>query len=126
MSLDEARTLAFVTMTAFEWFRAFNARSDEHTIFRLGLFRNRWLVVAITVAVALQLAVIYVPPLQAAFRTVPLSIGSWGVALLAGGSLFVIEEVRKRLFPRLFSLGKWQPASMRHGLGQERPPSSAG
>ena len=34
-----------------------------------------------------------------------------GIAILAGGSLFVVEELRKLLFPRLFTLGKWQPLS---------------
>ena len=109
MSLEEARTLAFCTMVAFEWFRAFNARSDEHTVFSLGIFRNRWLIITISAAIALQLAVVYVPFLQAAFSTAPLGIKEWGIALLAGGTLFAIEETRKVLFPRLFSLGKWSP-----------------
>jgi len=109
MSLEEARTIAFCSMVAFEWFRAFNARSDEYTVFKLGVFRNHWLLLAISVAVMLQLAVVYVPFLQVAFGTVPLGIDKWGIAILAGGSLFVIEEIRKVLFPRLFTLGKWRP-----------------
>ena len=109
VSLDEARTIAFCSMAIFAWFKAFNARSDEYTIFRLGVFRNRWLVIAIAVVALLQLAVVYVPFLQAAFRTVPLGIDKWGVAILAGGILFIVEETRKALFPRLFNLGKWQP-----------------
>ncbi len=108
VSLEEARTIAFTSMVAFEWFRAFNARSDEYTVFRLGVFRNRWLLIAIGAAVLLQLAVIYVPFLQVAFGTVPLGIDKWGIAILAGGSLFVIEETRKALFPRLFTVGKWR------------------
>ena len=108
-SIEEARTIAFCSLVAFEWFRAFNARSDEHTIFKLGIFRNRWLVMSIAVAIMLQLAAVYVPFLRAAFHTVPLGIEGWGIALLAGGSLFVVEELRKLLFPRLFSLGKWRP-----------------
>jgi len=109
MSLGEARTIAFCSLVAFEWFRAFNARSDEYTIFRLGILRNRWLAISIPVAILLQMAVIYVPFLQVAFSTVPLGIEKWGIAILAGGSLFVIEETRKALFPRLFTLGKWKP-----------------
>jgi len=109
MSLEEARTIAFCSMVAFEWFRAFNARSDEYTVFRLGVFRNRWLLLTISAAIMLQLAVVYVPFLQVAFGTVPLGIDKWGIAVLAGGSLFVIEETRKVLFPRLFTLGKWRP-----------------
>jgi Ca2+-transporting ATPase len=109
MSIEEARSLAFCSMVAFEWFRAFNARSDEHSVFKLGLFSNRWLLMFIGIAVMLQMAVIYTEPLQVAFSTVPLGLGDWGIALLAGGSLFIIEETRKLLFPRLFSLGKWRP-----------------
>jgi Ca2+-transporting ATPase len=108
MNLDEARTITFCTMFTFEWFRAFNARSDEYTIFRLGVFRNHWLLISITLAILLQIAVIYVPFLQVAFHTRPLSINQWGIAILAGGSLFVIEEARKVFFPKLFTSGKWR------------------
>jgi len=109
VSLDEARTLVFCSVVIFEWFKAFTARSDEYNIIKLGVFRNRWLVMSIGVAIMLQLAVIYVPSLQIAFSTVPLAIDKWGIAILAGGTLFVIEETRKTLFPRLFTLGKWKP-----------------
>ncbi len=110
MPIEEARTLAFCSMSAFELFRAFNARSDEHTVFSLGVFRNRWLVYATLLAIAMQLMVVYVPFFQTAFGTVPIGLDLWGIALLAGGSMFAIEETRKALFPRLFSLGKWHPA----------------
>jgi len=109
VSLEEARTIAFCSLVAFEWFRAFNARADEYTVFKLGVFRNRWLIISILAAIMLQLAVVYLPFFQASFGTVPLAIDKWGIAILAGGSLFTIEETRKALFPRLFSLGKWRP-----------------
>ncbi len=111
VSIEEARTVAFASMVTFAWFRAFNARSDEYTIFKLGVLRNRYLVASISLAIILQIAVIYTPPLQVAFHTVPLGIGEWAVPVLAGGSLFAIEELRKTFFPKLFSWGKWQPLS---------------
>jgi len=107
--IDEARTVAFCTMVCFEWFRAFNARSDERTAFSLGLLRNRWLVVAICGAALLQVAIVYAPFLQDAFRTVALGASDWGIALAAGAGLFAVEELRKVFFPRLFSRGKWSP-----------------
>jgi len=113
MPIDEARTLTFCTLVTFEWFRAFNARSDERTVFKLGVLRNRWLAASVSVAIMLQIAVIYVPFLQAAFRTAPLNLSEWGIVILAGGSLFIIEETRKALFPKLFSLGKWRPVKYR-------------
>jgi len=109
MSLDEARTVAFCTMVTFEWFRSFSARSDEHTVRKLGLLSNRWLVITISMAILLQLAVVYLPFMQVALSTVPIGIDRWAIAVLAGGSLYVVEELRKTFFPKLFSLGKWKP-----------------
>ncbi len=109
MSLEEARTLTFCTMVTFEWFRALNARSDERTVFNLGFFRNKTLILSLAGAVLLQVAAVYLPFMQTVFKTVPLSLDRWGIVLLAGGSLFVVEETRKALFPRLFGYGKWQP-----------------
>ncbi|MFW6150056.1 MAG: cation-translocating P-type ATPase [Chloroflexota bacterium] len=109
MPLEEARTVAFCTMVGFEWFRSFNARSDERTVFKLGLLRNRWLLAALSLAVLLQISVVYVPFMQVAFSTVPLRIEQWAIALSAGASLFLIEESRKSIAPTLFSFGKWKP-----------------
>jgi len=114
MGLDEARTLAFCTMVVFEWFRAFNARSDELPLYKVGFLKNRWLLMTISGAIVLQLCVVYVPFMQTAFSTVPIGPERWAIAISAGGSMFVIEEVRKMLLPNMFNLGKWKPAGSRH------------
>ena len=108
-SLEEARTIAFCSVVVFEWLVAFNARSDEITIFRLGVFHNLWLSRAVILAIILQMAVVYLPPLQIAFKTVPLGVKEWAIAIVPGVSIFFLETVRKIIAPRLFSLGKWQP-----------------
>jgi Ca2+-transporting ATPase len=108
-SIEEARTVAFCSMVVFEWFVAFNARSDEYTFFRLGILSNRWLMYALLLAILLQLAVVYVPFLQVAFRTVPIGIDKWGIAILPGAAVFILETIRKLVAPKLFSTGKWQP-----------------
>jgi P-type Ca2+ transporter type 2C len=109
MPLAEAQTLAFCTLVAFRWFIAFAARSDEYTVFKLGLFRNRWLIIIICASVLLQMAVVYLPFLQTAFGTAGMSADRWGIALGAGLALFILIETRKALFPKLFSFGKWKP-----------------
>ncbi|MDD5700602.1 MAG: HAD-IC family P-type ATPase [Dehalococcoidales bacterium] len=106
MNLDRARTITFCTMVVFEWFLTMNSRSDEHTVFKLGFFKNRWLLISILAAALLQLAVVYVPFLQIAFGTVPIGLTDWGIIILIGLGLFAIEETRKALFPKLFSRGK--------------------
>jgi Ca2+-transporting ATPase len=102
--------MAFCTLVAFEWFRAFNARSDEYTVFKLGIFRNRYLLIAVAIAILLQMAVVYAPFMQVAFSTVPLNIAQWGIIIGIAGSLFTAEELRKAVAPRLFRRGKWAPA----------------
>jgi len=117
MTLAEAQTLAFCSLVAFRWFIAFSARSDEYTVFKVGVFRNRWLVLIIGCSVLLQMAVIYVPFLQRAFGTVPMSLERWGIALGAGLALFILEEGRKMLFPKLYSFGKWKPWQIKKKSG---------
>lgn len=48
--------------------------------------------------------VVCLPFLQVAFNTVLLGIDKGGIIILTSESLFVIEEAREALFPRLFSL----------------------
>jgi Ca2+-transporting ATPase len=107
--LHEARTMAFCAIVAFEWLVAFNARSDEITIFRLGVFKNRWVVGAVLVGLLLQMMVVYIPFFHDPFDTVPLQLFEWGIVLIPGISIFFIETFRKLLAPKFFSFGKWKP-----------------
>ncbi len=77
----QASTMAFTTLSASELLRAFTSRSERFSIFKIGLFSNRTMVVAVTVSLLLLLAVVYVPFLQAAFKTVPLGWESWRLML---------------------------------------------
>ncbi|MFH1863419.1 MAG: HAD-IC family P-type ATPase, partial [bacterium] len=108
-TIEHARTMAFCTMVTFEWFIAFSARSDEHTIWKLGIFKNRWLIFSTVIAIALQLSVVYVPFIRIPFKTVPLNLGHWLIIISITGTIFILENIRKAFFPKLFSLGKWNP-----------------
>ena len=91
----EAQALCFVTLLVIEKFTALNSRSETEFIFKLGIFRNRWLLLAIVVTMAASMPIIYVPSLQTYFHTYSLSLGDWGITLLAGLTLFVVVEVAK-------------------------------
>lgn len=106
VGLEEARTIAFCMLVAFQWFNALNARSDQQSIFKVGLFSNRLLLGGILLAVLLQAAIIYTPPFQRLFYTVSLDLGDWGVVILMAVSILVVEEVRKLVAPRIFNRGK--------------------
>jgi Ca2+-transporting ATPase len=72
-----AETMAFVTLSASELLRAFTARSERYSVFRVGLFANRTMVYAVASSFGLLLAVVYVPFLQPFFGTVPLAASDW-------------------------------------------------
>jgi len=118
--MEEARTVAFCSIVIFEWLLALNARSDEYTISRLGVFRNRWMLIFVSVAIPLQIAVVYVPFLQAIFGTVPLGITGWAIAVIPGAAVLIIETIRKMKYPQLFNRGKWQPARGTKWLGMSK------
>ncbi len=95
-----ARTMAFTTLVMFQMFNVFNARSATLSILRLGLFTNRWLLMAVGASVFFHTVVIYWTPMQNAFETVPLTAQDWLVAIGVGFSIIVVVELLKMV--RLF------------------------
>ncbi|MBN1261132.1 MAG: cation-translocating P-type ATPase [Anaerolineae bacterium] len=72
-----AQTMAFVTLVLSELARAYTARSERYPLFKLGVFSNRFMQMAIGFSVVLLLVVVYVPFLQPIFNTIPLDLSEW-------------------------------------------------
>lgn len=96
-----AQTMVLVCLAMFQWFNAWNCRSERYSIAQKGFASNRWLIGATCLVIVLQIAVIYVPFLQVVFKTVPLSIYQWLEAGLISSSILAVEECRKAM-SRLF------------------------
>jgi Ca2+-transporting ATPase len=94
--LPYAQTMAFTTLMLFQIFNVVDARSDERSAFT-RLFTNQWLWLALGVSVLLQVAVVYVPLLQRAFGTVPLSAIDWVRSVAVASSVLWLTEVKKAL-----------------------------
>ncbi|MDD3246736.1 MAG: cation-translocating P-type ATPase [Methanosarcina sp.] len=93
--ISKLQTMIFTLVVFSEMFNAFNWRSDRYSVFTLGLFTNKPLVYAVLTTVVLQLIVVYVPFLQFAFRTVPLSLSELGsITALASTTLISMEIVK--------------------------------
>ncbi|MPY74883.1 MAG: HAD-IC family P-type ATPase [Alphaproteobacteria bacterium] len=93
-SLAYGQTMAFTTLTLFQLFNVVNARSDERSAF-VNLFTNHWLWSAVGLSLVLHVAVIYVPFLQSAFSTIPLSIGDWIICVAMASSVLWLRELSK-------------------------------
>jgi Ca2+-transporting ATPase len=92
--LTHARTMAFVTLTLFQLFNVFNARSDRESAFR-GLFSNGWLWSAVGLSLGLSAAVIYLPFMQQAFSTSSLGSADWLLCTAVASSVLWLREASK-------------------------------
>ncbi len=90
-----AQAMCFVNLLLIEKFTALSCRSERETVFKIGFFGNKWLLLAIVGTMALSIPIIYVPSLQDYFHTYSLSLADWGVVALASCTLFVVVEGAK-------------------------------
>ena len=95
VDLTYARTMTLLTMAMYQWFNAWNCRSERLSILQSGLFTNRWLLVATTFVLLLQIMLIYAPFMHTIFKTVPLTWSDWRIVLSITFPIIIIEEVRK-------------------------------
>jgi Ca2+-transporting ATPase len=72
-----AQTVAFSTLVCSELLRAFTSRSETYSIFSIGVFSNKWMVLATAASFLILLVVVYLPFLQPFVDTVSLSAGDW-------------------------------------------------
>jgi len=79
--IEAAETMAFVTLSASELFRAFTSRSERYPLLKIGVFKNRNMNLAFLSSMALLLGVVYIPGLNTVFNTVPLGLLQWEVIL---------------------------------------------
>ncbi len=96
-----ANTMAFATLTLSQLFHAFDVRSEDHSVFHIGLFSNKAMNEAFIIGLAMQMSVLCLPPLQQLFSVVFLSPKEWLVVFaLAIAPLFIceLEKALRRVF----------------------------
>jgi Ca2+-transporting ATPase len=97
--IERARTAAFVVLACTQLFHAFNCRSQTESLFKIGVFTNNKLLLATGISFVLQMAVVYVPPLQMVFKTEPLSPFDWvlviGLSSMPLWAMEVFKYVRR-------------------------------
>ncbi|RTL06836.1 cation-transporting P-type ATPase [Candidatus Dependentiae bacterium] len=90
-----ARSMALITMSLFQWFNAWNCRSDHISITRLTFSSNIWFIWIAFMVLFLQYMLLYYPFMQHIFKTVPLHSLDLLYAVLTASSIIIIEEIRK-------------------------------
>lgn len=95
IDLAKAWTVSLTALAVFQWFNAWNCRSETKSIFQLNPFSNKFLVGATAIVISLQFLAVYTPFFQKILRTVPLGLNDWLLIIPVAASIIVVEEIRK-------------------------------
>jgi Ca2+-transporting ATPase len=91
------RTMVFTVLTLSQIGHALAIRSDRSLVFELGFRSNLPLSGAVLLTLGLQLALIYLPPLQPIFHTLPLTAAELATCLGLASVVLVTMETSKWL-----------------------------
>jgi len=94
-SMLEAQCFVFLTLILIQFFKAFNFRSEKHSLFKIGFFTNRWLLLAIFWECIMLSLVVYLPFLQGPFHTYSLGVNDWLIVVGLAATIFPVLEIAK-------------------------------
>ena len=100
MPYEMVRTETFTVLAVCQWFNVLNCQSATRSALQFGIFRNHWLLGGLTLSILLQAAVLYWPPLNELFHTVPIPAADLLPIVAVASAVLWVEELRK-LFVRV-------------------------
>jgi len=95
--VEQARTVAFTVMVIAQLVHAFNCRSERWSLFQIGLWTNRPLLLAVSLSLAIQVTVLTVPAAATIFKVAPVPIEGWALMGGMGVLPFLLMELVKAL-----------------------------
>jgi Ca2+-transporting ATPase len=94
------QTETFTLLAICQWFNVLNCRSETRTTLKPRGWRNGWLIGGLVLGNLLQAAVVYAPPLNRIFHTVPIPMADFFLIGALGSLVLWAEELRKWLARR--------------------------
>lgn len=90
-----AQSMAFMVLSLSQMFHAFNCRQIHVSIFKIGFFKNKWLMLTVVCGVVLQVFVCQLPFFNLILKTVPLDLIHWLYVLGLSMSTVLLNEISK-------------------------------
>jgi Ca2+-transporting ATPase len=94
-NVEQWQTMVFTVLTLSQMGNVLTIRSERDSFFQRGPLSNLWLLGAVLLTFALQMATIYVPFLHPIFHTMPLTMNQLSLCLLLSTIVFVAVEIEK-------------------------------
>lgn len=93
--------MTFMLLSLIQLTHAYNVRSNINSLFKMGVFSNKYLNLAFIASFLLQVVVLIVPPLRELFKLTSLNFEQWTIIILASLSIIPIVEVVKYFYTSL-------------------------
>ena len=100
LAYAEATTMMLAGVIFSQMGMAMNNRTDTESVFRRGLFTNKYINAGLVIEVLILIALMYVPFLRGVFNTAPISAVEWLYLICIPFIVFAVEELRKRFLRR--------------------------
>ena len=92
------QTMAFMVLSISQLIHALNLRSMNHSIFKIGIFKNKYLLATCVLSIALQISVTIFPFFKILLKTVSLSMNAWIIIFLLSSLTLVLNEISKLFY----------------------------
>jgi Ca2+-transporting ATPase len=89
------QTETFTVLAVCQWFNVLNCRSETKSALSLSLLSNSWLLGGLLLANAMQILVVYAPPMNRIFHTTPISLPDFLLIGAVASIVLWVEEIRK-------------------------------
>ena len=99
-SLLIGQTMAFMTLSISELFHAFNVRSENYSIFKIGIFSNKYVIYAFIVSLGLQLSTLLHPMTRSLFNVTTLNRNQFLIIFGLSIVPIIVVEIAKRFGER--------------------------
>lgn len=97
----EATTMVFVGIVTSQIGNLIGCQTTRTSTFKVGIFKNKWIMRGIIFEVAVMLSIVYIPFLQSIFGTTALNIYQWLYVISFIPIMFFAEELRKYVVRRM-------------------------
>ena len=96
--IAKAQTMALTVLAVFQWFNAWNCRSDSASVFKTNPFSNKFLVGALFIIIALQVLAVYHPFMQNILHTTSITFAEWLLIAAVAMLIIFVEDIRKAVY----------------------------
>lgn len=91
------QTMAFTVISLSQLGHVMAIRSEKVSLFTMGIFSNRFLILTVLFTLTIQMATIYVPVLNTIFKTDPLTMSELAICFALSSIVLIAVEIEKWL-----------------------------